>query len=384
MDAIRGRDSTGILRVDALGKPTIVKDALPSDEFLKRPNVLAQTTQLERALFAVGHNRYATRGRINPDNAHPFQHKHISLVHNGSLFTKHGLPDGHRFEVDSEAITHSIAEIGIQETTKKLDGAYSLVWYDENQGTLNFCRNKERPMVFVFVEDGMFFGSEGPMIEWVLWRCGIKVEAVVSTKPLVHYEFKERCVVPKEEDVTPYFFQAGKWTGNTTTLPATVDNVAWFKKGKKAGGSPPLTTDYPQDKPVFFSIVDFVATSAPRNPTGECHMRVTGINQDWGYPVTCEGMIFATESELMYTTNLMVADINKYHVDARKEITKLLLKNLRISDLPDPEFEKVTCGICYKQAYRTSTQQAVYKGRQETACMACAQALHLIEKVKGA
>lgn len=364
-----------MLRVDVFGKPTIVKEAVPAEAFLKMPVALAQANQLERAMFAVGHNRYATRGKINQDNAHPFQHKHISLVHNGSLFTKYGLPDGNKFDVDSEAIAYSIAKIGMQETAPKLDGAFSLVWFDEERKTLNFCRNASRPMVFVFVDDGMFFGSEAPMIEWVLWRCGIKVNAVVSTKPLIHYEFDEHSLAPKEEEVKPYFFQAGKtWTGTTTNIvPAIVDNIAKFKK--KSGA---ITKDYPHDEPVYFSLVDFVSTGAPRNVTGECHMRVTGINNDFGYPVTVEGMVFATENELMYTQNLMVGNVNKYHVDAAKGINKILVKSLTISDKPDPEYDKVTCDSCHKGAYRTNTRQVRHDGREGTFCLACVQTLNCV------
>jgi predicted glutamine amidotransferase len=57
----------------------------------------------------IGHNRLATRGVVNPFNAHPFQFGHITGAHNGTLETSckwklRRLGIGEKFDVDSQAL----------------------------------------------------------------------------------------------------------------------------------------------------------------------------------------------------------------------------------------------------------------------------------------
>lgn len=188
-DVFRGDHSTGVMayykpyQQDAFLKTA--KKAVPSDIFL-RSNLwkdIAQhrqenigttgvlTTSLTYPRFIVGHNRYATAGAVIDKNAHPFQCGHITLVHNGSLVNQKLLPDHENFEVDSENVCHSIATIGIEETIKKLHGAFVLVWHDAKLNTLNFLRNDERPFYMMKTSGNDWYGaSEKDMLKWILSR----------------------------------------------------------------------------------------------------------------------------------------------------------------------------------------------------------------------
>ena len=164
VDALRGMHSTGVLSLNTLYTPRVVKRAMTPADFLDLKKAENLFKGQHRVL--LGHNRHATKGAINNNNAHPFTHGHITLVHNGSLNVFRTLKGSEQFDVDSEAIAYSISVEGVAETVKLLNGAYSLVWWDANTKTMNFIRNDERPMHIAFFgeEKGAVFASEPWMI----------------------------------------------------------------------------------------------------------------------------------------------------------------------------------------------------------------------------
>lgn len=189
-DIVRGDHSTGVFAGyhNYLSEPfevRIRKAAVPADIFIRRPdmwdevkhdkkpnaNGVKNSYTIKYPKFLVGHNRYATMGEIVDANAHPFQHGAVTLVHNGTLDNQSLLPDHQRFKVDSENIAHAINEEGIEETIKKLNGKFMLIWHDARDNTLNFLRNKDRPFHFVETTTGDWFGaSEEDMIMWLMGR----------------------------------------------------------------------------------------------------------------------------------------------------------------------------------------------------------------------
>lgn len=192
VDSIRGPHSTGVASVSHLGITEVVKHrALPHEFFQWQPfkSLMARSHNV-----LIGHNRFATKGAVNSINAHPFEIGKLMGVHNGTLRQQKLLPDSGSFEVDSENIYHSINKIGVAETTKKLNGAYALVWWDEEDQTLHFLRNKEREFSYTYSESGdcVFWASEGWMLEGILGRkeVGIKHGPIVESAIGMEYTFK--------------------------------------------------------------------------------------------------------------------------------------------------------------------------------------------------
>lgn len=110
----------------------------------------------------IGHGRLATKGKISAKNAHPFQHEHITLVHNGTLtsgisFEKKGETD---IEVDSHALAVSMAEKGMMEALSDIKGAYAIIAHDAKEGCLWIARNHERPLYVYSNKDRHFIMSE--------------------------------------------------------------------------------------------------------------------------------------------------------------------------------------------------------------------------------
>lgn len=140
----------------------------------------------------VGHHRYATRGKHTTDNAHPFIHKHITMVHNGTIHW--GLSKYEKYpnvEVDSHALTIAMAEEGLQ-VLSDMSGAYACVWHNSEDGTINIAKNDQRPLSMVKMENGnFFFASEGPMLAWTLQRVApTKKWTQIKLENGQHYKFK--------------------------------------------------------------------------------------------------------------------------------------------------------------------------------------------------
>lgn len=180
MDMLRGEHSTGIATVNTAFDVKVVKKALPANEFLSLKQVDNAIIDATRVL--MGHNRFATQGKINNVNAHPFEFDKVVGAHNGTLRRQHLLPDSKLFDVDSENIYHSMDTQGVDATIPLIDGAYALVWWDKQNNTLNMIRNNERPLYLAFTEDGksLFWASEDWMIVVAAHRNHVKHSKIFS------------------------------------------------------------------------------------------------------------------------------------------------------------------------------------------------------------
>lgn len=164
-DYFRGPDSTGLASIRNNGDVKIAKGAVsPLDLFDTKK--FTETNRGYPSIAFIGHNRLATKGGVNNMNAHPFQFDHIVGAHNGTLDQPSwtALEDaiGEKHAVDSMAVVHAIAKLGIEETVKLMQGAWALTWYDLEAKTMNFLRNKERPLWMAYSKkfDRLFWASE--------------------------------------------------------------------------------------------------------------------------------------------------------------------------------------------------------------------------------
>lgn len=185
-DALRGWDSTGIACIKGNGDNiSILKDNCAAGPFLFRHKDSSWGFQ-NRGI--IGHNRWATRGLINADNAHPFHEGHIILAHNGTLNTYKQLKD---VDVDSHAICHAINEQGAIPVLEKLDGAFALIWYNQKTKEFYATRNKERPLSIVETDDLFIIASEVDLIKWICSRNNFKIRRITNCNPGTLYSFKE-------------------------------------------------------------------------------------------------------------------------------------------------------------------------------------------------
>lgn len=189
LDTLRGPHSTGVLAVNSTGQTEVQKCLGTPWDFFDSKKCEAIFRPFSNVL--VGHNRYATQGKINKENAHPFEFPNYIGVHNGTLRGQHRLPDHRNFEVDSENIYHSMQEEGEIETLENLDGAYALVWWNKEDRMLRIARNNERPMYYAYSDDNkaVFFASEAWMITVACGRNNVKIQEVKEIEEEHIYDF---------------------------------------------------------------------------------------------------------------------------------------------------------------------------------------------------
>lgn len=182
VDQIRGPHSTGIASADQRGDVNVFKRATT-------PVDLMSMRGYEKAIHwdpqvLIGHNRYATVGKINNYTAHPFEFEKIVGTHNGTLQHWTELPESRDFDVDSECLLHNIDKHGWEKTAKYMYGAWALVVYDAVDHKLQVLRNAERPLHMAYTEDRkvLLWASEAWMIKGLAPRFGIKVGKVFQPK----------------------------------------------------------------------------------------------------------------------------------------------------------------------------------------------------------
>lgn len=160
----------------------IAKEIGAPSEVLRSKDYTTSMGQINRLL--LGHNRYATKGKITKQNAHPFKQGPIVGAHNGSLtWAGQGkLEDkDNRFETDSEAIMWSLSTRGFDETWRFLanpvydQNAFALTWFDTSTNKFFMVRNSKRPLYYAYTEkdDAIYWASELGMLQWILFRNGL-------------------------------------------------------------------------------------------------------------------------------------------------------------------------------------------------------------------
>ena len=174
---LRGSDGTGVF-YNSGNEVYTLKSPIKSSDFLGDPKVKKAMDSLTiRSTFVVGHNRSATKGGTTYLNTHPHLYKHIVLIHNGTLYSHKELAD---VESDSLAICKSIVEIGAEKTLEKIHGSFALVWYNTKEKTINICRNTERPLYLLEINNCYVIASEPKMAEWIIDRNKFHITSCIS------------------------------------------------------------------------------------------------------------------------------------------------------------------------------------------------------------
>lgn len=265
-DTLRGNDSTGVFLMNTKKQeePEVWKKALAAPDFLQ----LSRTRNLLRDYadfnIMVGHNRAATKGGVNHTTAHPFQKDHITMVHNGTIYNHRSLTQGHQYDVDSEAICHAISVDGIESVVKKLDGAFTLVYHNGDDNTVNMIRNKERPLAIAKVKgfDTVVFSSEAPMLQWIAMRCGFSLDKIIEPEPgelftftphpdinkwIAKAESRKLDLMPKKP-ITTYgggyggYYENGVYVGTSGTTTSKKGKGAKASSSSKTSETPSGTT----------------------------------------------------------------------------------------------------------------------------------------------
>jgi hypothetical protein len=182
IDVIRGQDSTGVISVNRRGAE-YMRDACVPQFLMADDDYDKMTGRVGINPFAhvlMGHNRAATKGKVTLENAHPFFHENILLMHNGTVNHLHPIHkdlEG-RFDTDSETICHAVAKKGIDWAWQRIDGAATLAYYDVGSEEMCLITNGKRPLCYAYTKDkkGVIYASEAWMIRGICHRHGVELE----------------------------------------------------------------------------------------------------------------------------------------------------------------------------------------------------------------
>lgn len=265
-DTIRGLDATGLAAYNATDKSVKIAKigSHPFDLFdTKR---FTEALQGHKSWAFIGHNRSATVGKKNTLNAHPFEFGKIVGAHNGTLdkpsWDRLQEAIGFETEVDSAAIFAAIDKLGLEATIALMEegstgtaGAWALTWVNTEEGTLNFLRNKHRPLWYAYSEkfDKIFWASEWPMLDAALEMSNTPYDIYTTdkgnkfwqTKTDVLYTFDlADMVAHKQTPVRPEPHKGEykgkepapvKTYGSAPFIGGTTNTTAFTKRGPASG-----------------------------------------------------------------------------------------------------------------------------------------------------
>lgn len=187
-DAVRGMDSTGIFSVNNVGNAQLHKIASHPFNLVKSNEYRAwKQDNWSMGKMVVGHNRKATVGAINNENAHPFNFGSVVMVHNGYIenyrsLVHHKEREKLKIEVDSAALALLLSREDPLKIIPELHGAFTIVWYNAAEKNLYLVRNTERPLAMVEGSEGSYYSSEKGLLRWMLKRRSMKGD-IAELKP---------------------------------------------------------------------------------------------------------------------------------------------------------------------------------------------------------
>ena len=199
-DQVRGLDSTGVVSVapnfevkheKRLGSPLNLWSKEAKSEIFDEKGIVKGFP-----VALIGHNRAATFGEINEENAHPFVFGNTYGVHNGTLRSYDDLAGHKQHKVDSQCLINHIDEHGIEDAWKNFHGAAAVVWWDDEEKTINLIRNEERPLWVVGTKNmsAFLWASEPWMLRVACQRNGVELNdkeaKLQEILPNHHYKFK--------------------------------------------------------------------------------------------------------------------------------------------------------------------------------------------------
>lgn len=239
LDTLRGFDSTGVFGVDYLSNVEIHKEASHGLNFINTPTYKEFRGKLvQRGMFAVGHNRAATRGEVVDKNAHPFWvDDNIILVQNGTMRGDH---KKHKdVEVDTEALAHVIAEnTDVEAALKKINASYALVWYNVKERTLNLIRNSERPLYTLELKSGS-----------VVWASEANFLYLACQRN--HQSWASPAIQLEPHELHQFHLDNKRWTRSSKKLDCTfqydaTDFSDWPYMGQQQQGGCNGTPNFPR------------------------------------------------------------------------------------------------------------------------------------------
>jgi glucosamine 6-phosphate synthetase-like amidotransferase/phosphosugar isomerase protein len=168
---LRGTDSTGLACIDSYTVPATYKRPIPAMRFYDVKRDIIRRDHIARPIL-LGHNRYATTGKVNTLNAHPFTCGNVTGIHNGVIYNHKRIfkviNRRPKTQCDSEIVValmdyafkipHKILMLG------EIEGSYTCAFYDRRYADTVFFTVKDNPLYIARVGKALIFSSQAESI----------------------------------------------------------------------------------------------------------------------------------------------------------------------------------------------------------------------------
>lgn len=151
--SIRGEDSTGFSIINPESRYTY-KTLTDSSTLVNRTewsNVIDYIDR--RTTIAMGHVRYATHGKVNVNNAHPFDIGRVTGAHNGVIYNYNQVARAmgkDTPEVDSQVLFQSLNRKEMSRAFESINGDFAITWVKDSNKKIHLARESGRPMVVAY------------------------------------------------------------------------------------------------------------------------------------------------------------------------------------------------------------------------------------------
>lgn len=239
LSSLRGVDSTGLCTITKTGKKKPYASHVIRALQMPAPFIYGQGVNnffgehKNKIAVVMVHNRHATLGAVNKDNIHPFRAGPLVGMHNGTVS---GIIPKGSSQTDSQTIYEIMAAEGLEATLDKIKhGAYTLIWANTEEQTLNFIRNSQRPLYFMKRYGTLMWMSEKWMLEILKDKTnanGVTIEELpINTHVSVKFgqvELTKRGMYSpfvKPKDETPFLPALPPSQPVRTSVPVTVPSA---------------------------------------------------------------------------------------------------------------------------------------------------------------
>lgn len=346
-DTVRGEDSTGIIFDNAAGQVMYNKGlGTPQAIGYIGQKWLVENIEASNTMLC-GHNRYATQGAINAENAHPFVFGNIVGAHNGTIKNITPLKLDKDFDVDSKYIFYHMSEKGFKSAMKAVNtsaGAACLTWVDNKEQSFNIIRNGQRPMFYCVHNNTLFYASEDWMIEVALMKAYNTVvypkQLPVSTHLSVDLSKYVRTVVTADvtEEVkyvapATNFRTTSSYTGGGLTYVQRKENVTVELVSDNNLGQMTVNVVWPLD---LYGVVGkiYYATNSPALISYKRAEQIKASSKMWSVPIS---QVVQDKDGVVQSVTIVASDINSVfkEVDLTEEQETAIIEHEQRLELED-------------------------------------------------
>jgi len=219
----RGTDSTGLACISAK-KQTIYKKPWDAGKFYDRKARVISSNDIMSPVL-LGHNRFATHGKVNKLNSHPFKCDNVIGIHNGVLYDYEKLYSlvgrKPKTQCDSEIIfwlmNHAKNNVSRCFLLEELDGSATCAFWD---------RRMPKHVYFSVIGNPLFTAIDA--------KKGILIFSSIETglKDLKHRLKRHRInlVIRPRQDYTLYDYDMKKGIMTDNDIAINWDDVPYAKE----------------------------------------------------------------------------------------------------------------------------------------------------------